>query len=358
MSKSKHKTVYTSFAIRRQLETSHTGTLFTVTHANLVVETTELPFDPLLASAKLPFTHTVFPLGFRLTIRTNHRAVLDHADLSWGTATHRFDRPGLEFHVLVSESGYLEHLSAPVFRAQRNLMTVVADANHFGACELGGTFGFVHTSAHLLGCDDFFRYHFLEGLVYSLLDTCYLATLHAACVSYKGQGVLLVGESGAGKSSFAYGCARRGWTYTSDDASSLILDREDRLVLGNPNGFRFRPSVASLFPELQGHIRQRNGKPTLEIRSSVLPHILCAEQSFIEYVIFLRRRSDFKDGPTLNPVSQNERFRRLFEPLWPAELPTSCARRGAIARLSEATGFELQYHDLHSAIDVFERLIS
>ena len=99
-------------------------------------------------------------------------------------------------------------------------------------------------------------------MVYSLLDTQHLLKCHAACVAKNGHGVLFVGGSGAGKSSLAYACARRGWTYISDDGASLVRRRPGRQVLGNPQNFHFRPDARSCFPELRGRLKLRDGKPT------------------------------------------------------------------------------------------------
>src|SRR6185437_13878064 len=79
----------------------------------------------------------------------------------------------------------------------------------------------------------YLRYHVLESMSYSMLDALRVVTMHAACVALDGHGVLLAGESGAGKSSLSYACARRGWTYCSDDASALVRDAEDCVVMGN-----------------------------------------------------------------------------------------------------------------------------
>ena len=46
--------------------------------------------------------------------------------------------------------------------------------------------------------------------------TAYLQ-LHAATLSFEGQGVVLAGNSGVGKSTLAAGLVSRGWTYLSDE---------------------------------------------------------------------------------------------------------------------------------------------
>ena len=63
--------------------------------------------------------------------------------------------------------------------------------------------------------------------------------------------MLLCGDSGAGKSSLAFACALKGWTYVADDSSRLIRGQQDRVVVGNPYQMRFRESAVHLFLELR-----------------------------------------------------------------------------------------------------------
>ena len=88
---------------------------------------------------------------------------------------------------------------------------------------------------------NYMRYFFLEGPAQGHISTSHTTAIHAACVELEGTGILLCGDSGAGKSSLAYSSARAGWTYITDDGSYLVNNRTDRLVVGNCNLVRFRP---------------------------------------------------------------------------------------------------------------------
>lgn len=312
--------------------------------------------DPLCASTPLPYRGVLFPYGFPAVIKTNDPGVVRNAELSWGAYTKRFREAPIELRIVVSECAS-KLPPPPVFRAQANLLTLVSDGDNYGCCDLVSGFGFANVTKAVVAHEDFFRYHFLEGMIYTLLDTKHLATVHAACVARNECGVLLVGKSGAGKSSFAYACGRRGWTYISDDASSLVIRRKNRTVVGNPRTFRFRPSVADLFPELQGHVKDRNGKPTLELMTEQFTHFKWAHECEIGYVIFLRRNSSDEDSERLAPVSRAERLRRLFQNPWPSELAIHEDRMAAITRLADAPAYELSYRNLDRAIDLLERLV-
>ena len=314
--------------------------------------------DPLLAATPLPHRHVLFPYGFPAHIKSNDPDVIRSAELSWGAYEERFREKPVELRIIVSECVTRRQPPTPAFRAQANLLTVVSDANNYGCCDLAKGFGFASLTRAAVTHGDFLRYYFLEGMIYTLLDTQYMATVHAACVGRNDCGVLLVGDSGAGKSSLAYACTRRGWTYVADDASSLVMRRRGRTVVGNPRTFRFRPSVSELFPELQGHVKDRNGKPTLEVRTELFRDLKTAQECEIGYVVFLNRKASDEALHELVPVARPERFRRLFQNPWPVELAIHEDRMAAIERLVDAPGFELSYRQLDPAIDLLEKLVA
>ncbi|MBV8552224.1 MAG: aldolase [Acidobacteriaceae bacterium] len=315
------------------------------------------PADPLRAFVALTSHHVLFPYGFPVQIKSNDPSVIRAAELSWGASRQRFRERPIEMRFVVSDSPTRRKPRFPIFRAQANLLTVVADRQNFACCDLSAGFGFACLTKAAVVHMDYLRYHFLEAMAYTLLDTQHVVAIHAACAQFAGHGVLLVGESGAGKSSFAYACAKRGWTYISDDASSLVRRKEGRTVLGNPFVFRFRPTISSLFPELNGHIKLRNGKPTLEIRTEVLRHIKLAEECAVDYIVFLDRLSSAPEPVRLSPVLRQDAFRRLVKNHFPTELAIQEERVAAIERLSDAHAYELTYREFEPAIDLLESVI-
>jgi HPr Serine kinase C-terminal domain len=314
--------------------------------------------DPLQAFVPLPFHHVLFPYGFPVQIKSNEPAVLRLAEQSWGRFQQRFRETPIEVRFLVSEHVVRRRPLVPAFRAQANLLTMVADAHNFACCDLAAGFGFACLTKGTVVNRAYVRYHFLEAMVYTLLDSRHLVAVHAACVMKDGHGVLLVGDSGAGKSSLAYACMRRGWTYVSDDASSLLRRRTGRVVVGNPQTFRFRPTASILFPELQGQIKVRNGKPTVEIRTENLRNSKIANECTVDYVIFLNRLEYDVSTPSLAPIPRDESLRRLCqENVWPIELSLHQERLEAIERLLDAQLFQLTYKAFGPAIDLLEQLV-
>jgi hypothetical protein len=313
--------------------------------------------DPLQAAASLPFHRVLFPYGFPLHVRSNHNAILRAAEISWASYRRIFQESPLELRFFVSESSSSRVPPPPAFRAQGNLFTVIADANNFGCCDLETGFGFASVTAAAANHPDYLRYHFLESMAYSLLDTRHLVAVHAACIGRRGRGILIAGESGAGKSSLAYACARRGWTYVSDDASSLVLRRQGRTIVGNPRAIRFRPTAVSLFPELKGRLHARNGKPTIEVETRHLPNVKVAYEYTVDHIVFLNRCSHEASVTRLAPIPARDCLKRLFQNPWPSELPINRERNAAIERLLNAPAYELSYYDFDPAIDLLDDLV-
>lgn len=313
--------------------------------------------DPLGASTPLPHRKVVYPYGFPALIKTNEPRVIEHVEFSWGRCPKRFREMPVELRIIVSENTSLEVPPLPAYRSQANLLSVVSDAANHGCCDLAASRGFANLTRATIERGDYFRYNFLEGMIYSLLDTKHLATLHAACVARNGRGVLLAGESGAGKSSFAYACGLRGWTYISDDASSLVIKNRNRTVVGNPHSIRFRPSISTLFPGLKGHVKDRNGKPTMEIRTEHFSKFRLAHECRVGHVVFLRRNSGDDDPEELVALSRAERLRRILYNPWSSELPVYQDRIAAITRLADVPAYELSYRNFDRAIDRLERLV-
>jgi len=319
-----------------------------------------LAFDPLHVSTPLPYSVEVYPHGFPVSIVTNVPAVLAAANESWAEWRQKYAEAPVEVTCLVIGTGTPDAPAPRSFRARHNLFASVADAGNFICSDLTGGSALVCVTEATVARTEFFRYHFLEASAYSLLDVRHTASVHAACIMLDGHGILLAGDSGAGKSSLAYACARRGWTYISDDSTAVVLRDEGRTVLGNPRSFRFREKAGQLFPEFQGLKGRRRGygKPTIEVPTASLPAIRTGLEAQIDYVVFLNRHSAKSGAVKLVAVAREEALRRLYWQPWPPELEIGRNRLSAVERVLGAEAFEMHYRDLDSAVDRLQQLVS
>jgi len=126
--------------------------------------------------------------------------------------------------------------------------------------------GLIVVSDELLRSPYHVRYELLEFAVFTLATRIQgLVGLHAACVGRHGRGLLLMGDSGAGKSTAALHCLLSGLEFLAED--SVFVEPNTLLATGVTNflhvksdGLRFVPA------EVAGLIRR---SPVIQRRSGV-----------------------------------------------------------------------------------------
>jgi hypothetical protein len=310
--------------------------------------------DPVLYRAPLPYCRRYYPYGFPVDVATDARAVLDAAHQSFGAYAPRFDRPPLRVHIMVGEgSGGLP--PAPVLRGQRHMLMSVSDRENFAVVDRRERFGYACVTRATVADPVFFRWHFLDAMILVLLELNYTTSLHGACVAWDGAGVLLYGESGMGKSTLSYACARRGWTYISDDASAVVWDG-GRTVIGESHRFRFRAEAVELFPELRGRTvgRQLESKPTIEVLTADLP-IRTARECRIEHIAFLDRRPGARAA--VMRVGKEEALDRLMHNMAVFDPELDARRRAVVETIAEAPACELRYANYEEAARLLEQIV-
>ena len=311
--------------------------------------------DPLLCNVELPLSEIFYPLGFAFEIVTNRQAVLDAASESWRHSRPRDAAPVLQLRIGITPAVTGICPPAPVARGQQHLLSLIADAQNHAVCDLKAGFAFAWLTEDALRNRSYARYHFLEAVALILISAMHATPIHAACVSRHGRGMLLCGPSGTGKSTLAYACARRGWVFTSDDASYLRHHASDLRVVGNSHQVRFRPSAKDLFPELRGRSMtpRAKGKPSIEVPTAELPGIVTADEALVHHIILLTRQA--AACAELRPVPREaaqQYFRQYLQ------FPDKIQKMQSEAAGSFATAdvYELRYQDLDQAIDCLELL--
>jgi hypothetical protein len=309
--------------------------------------------DPLLYAAPLPYVMRYYPQGFPVDLACDSRNVVEAAQQSWGAYQARFATPPLRVHVM-TQPGSRELPPEPSFRGQRHLTTIVSDRENFAICDRIAGFAFCLVTETTAADPVFFRWHFLEAMVYMLHEQTHYIALHAACVAFHGAGVLLYGESGVGKSTLSYACARRGWTYIGDDGSCLVWN-SGRTVIGECHHFRFRAEAADLFPELRGLTvgRELNRKPTIEVNTADLPN-RTAPDCRIERIVFVDRQPGM--SAHLTAVSRDQARERLMEtPMSDVEVQERHEQE--IDSLLEAPAYQLCYGNYEEAVLLLEEFV-
>jgi hypothetical protein len=292
--------------------------------------------DPVLSDFSLPLRGIYYPLGFAVEISTNSAEVLVAAEESWGHFRKIFSESPVRIDVGVIADDSKECPPAPGCRARGNLLTTIADAKNYVVSDLNRGFAFAWLTQAAVEHRAYLRYYFLEATALTLLDALYLTPLHAACVEIESQGVLLCGESGAGKSSLAFACARKGWKYLSDDSSAMVRKRKGRVVVGNPHQMRFRESAIELFPELrEQRVTPRfTGKMAIELATSTLP-----------------------EPPSLRPLPKGIASQYFQQCIFLGDTEAQQAQKSSLNNLLTASVFEMRYRDLDWAVQRIETLV-
>jgi hypothetical protein len=136
--------------------------------------------------------------------------------------------------------------------------------------------------------------------------------LHANGAARNGRGVLFIGDSGCGKTTWTLACLAAGWRYLSDDALLVRSTPDAAEVLAFRKGFSYDPKLAGRFPRLA---RAANGAPVAANRKrlgdldSIFPGQFVA--SCIPTKIFFPRIGPEKTSHFV-PIGQTEALKGII----------------------------------------------
>jgi len=162
---------------------------------------------------------------------------------------------------------------APHYHGGAGLLTAVMDADNCAVLCPAQRSGLVAISSRVLRHSPrLARYELLEFAVYALAHRGLgLVSLHAACLGLDGRGLLLIGESGAGKSVVSLHGALRGLDFLTED--STFVDAATLQATGISSYLHLRPDALRwLDDDALGRrirrspsIRRRSGVEKLEV---------------------------------------------------------------------------------------------
>lgn len=312
-----------------------------------------------LETPRLTLCEKFFPHGFAVELRTNSESILSLARELWSGFERCFDNRPIRVNVHVvddGDGGPAEQCPpAPAAHMTMPLLYNVADANNFTVSDLDEGWTRIVMARATERHRNYVAYFLLGSAPLCHIAFRHATPIHAGCVAFKERGMLLSGDSGAGKSSLSYACARAGWTYTTDDGSYLLHDDSGITVTGNCHQVRFRPSAGELFPEIEGlEITPRaTGKPSIEMPTSALPWMTCAPTASVDYLIFLNRRAG---GPQDLAPFRKDVARCYLRQLLYGTPESLTVHYRAIERLLHTEVLELRYTDLDWAVQRLQTL--
>jgi len=270
--------------------------------------------DPFAESGWRPRRTSVDVLGARVDVESNHRDLLDLASRAFGgLPAHRLGSPRRLRLVLkcVEDASPRPWRQPPRPRLASGggLLIGAYDAGNFALVSPALRTALVHVTPHALRFPQPVRHELIEFATLTLAARVQqLTSLHAACVGLRDRGLLLIGDSGAGKSTMCLAAALAGLALLSEDSVFVAADR--LLATGPANflhvrrdGLRFvddaalRRAIAAA-----PTIRRRSGVRKLEVdlRGGALPVARRALRLAGVVVLSARPRGS---GPVLRPLA-------------------------------------------------------
>ena len=212
-------------------------------------------------------------LGVRFRFEATNRALLGIVKRAYQRLpSHRFAGAApivtVRLIATVDDPG-LRWREPPPLRtvAGGGLVAGTMDAANFAVLTPAARTGLVAVSSRMRHFDYHARYELLEFAVFTLAARVQsLVPLHAACLGARGRAVLLLGDTGAGKSTLALHGLLGGLEFTSEDSSFVCPAR--MLVTGVANFVHVRTDALALIedPSVRTRIRR---SPVIRRRSGV-----------------------------------------------------------------------------------------
>lgn len=300
----------------------------------------------------------VYPWGYPVDIQSSSAQVLDAAAALWGEWPQLFRREPLSFQIEVTDDADAANAAAsigleiPAVRSANGKLQLRSAQG--SACFSSETrSGHMRIHAAALRDPAWFSYFWLQSLVPTSLDMVFFEPLHAAGIARGDRGVLLCGDSGAGKTTLAYACVKARWTLLSDDGVRLAeTEAREQALVGGRWTFHLREPACALFPELAS----RPVEVTLNAKRSI---IVDARESGMNVsrmarphsTVFLRRHP----GPArIAPFSVDDALCYFSKTAQNPDRDLSARRLRAM--LGERCML-LEYEDVRDAVAQLDRLL-
>ena len=156
---------------------------------------------------------------------------------------------------------------------------------------------------------------------------------HAAGLSLAGQGLLLAGASGAGKTTLTIALLRAGFGFLGDDTLFLCPRAQGLRALAFPDELDVTAHTASFFPELQdlAHVPRPGSRPKQSWSParvySAVPTWECAP------AVLVFPQAARADESLLTPMPKDAAFLELIGNVVRTDAPSAQAHLGALAAL-------------------------
>jgi hypothetical protein len=326
--------------------------------------------DPFGERAAIPVTRRMQLLGGQFQFDSNSRELMRLVDSAYaGLPRHRLSAvvPRMKVTLLLRPGGrpHARRGSEPPpfdMLSGAGLLGGATNSSDFAIISPRERSALVVVSPQMLRFAYHTRYEVIEFAVFTLAARAQgLVSLHAACVGRGGRGVLLMGPTGAGKSTLALQCLVCGFDFLSED--SLFMAPDTMLATGVANFLHVRADSLRWLERARDVaairkspvIRRRSGVRKFELDLRSARYRLAASPLKIDALVFLSAEH-CGNGPLLRPLRKSEAMARLAvaqayaanQPEWPR----------FVKQVSRIGSFELRRgHHPREAVEVLRALV-
>src|SRR5258707_2227030 len=203
--------------------------------------------------------------GAACGLRTNSSelaSVLEALSISTGGTVSS----GFKMRVVVDESSD-EAAEEPHFRGLHHIVTASFGSSNVFVFDILRRTLSASISAAIARDERFWKEKLIPITLGVLGSAMGLVPVHCACLELDGDGLLIAGASGTGKSTLSVALSENGFTYVSDDWTYISRRHDGIVAHGTSAPVKLLPDAAEHFRSLQGHSLQRsmNGELAYEV---------------------------------------------------------------------------------------------
>lgn len=332
----------------------------------------ELPTAPGALRRTTPMVHATITheqlftvMGENLLFQTNTPLLLAAAQDAFGRfpPVHDPNQQPLVLQLFVHDKG--ESLSSmvypkAVYHTMGHLFYFNLGAENTIVVDLAQGYGFGYVTPAVASNCAFVRYTFIETAAYAMLGLARnFVAIHAACVVKDGVSVMIQGKAGAGKSTLAFACLRRGFQVLSEDVVQVKVTPSALRLWGTPWKFHLLADSLRFFPELADHqlAMQVNGEWKVEVELDALFPGSTLTQARPGPIVFLERATG--DRPTGYERLGLAEARQLFDVVWAWSIGWTEEYEQGLAGLLDKGSYRLCMNGTPwEAVDALEALIA
>jgi hypothetical protein len=290
----------------------------------------DIESDPFGERPRSIISRQVQMMGGRFLFESNRRELIRLVEEAYvGLPGHRFSSTPPDFTVRLTVSPTapeaLRRKKPARKRTEPAPISMLSGAGFLGAATESSTFvlispalrtALISVNRQALAFPYHARYELLEFAVFTLASRAQqLVPLHAACIGINGNGVLLIGETGAGKTTAALHCLLNGFDFLAED--SVFVEPETLRATAVANFLHVRSDSLRWLNEAQRKmirgspvIRRRSGIAKYEVDLRRKEFRLAPAPLKLVAIAYLTSESARK-GEMLRPIAHAKSIRRL-----------------------------------------------